>query len=296
MSAWSFSAIRPKLDTYFDRIRLSLEARASDGVDRQRLEDFLGHAQTLKERLYVCLESDDRSDLPVILKDVQVLAYRIRVLFGSPLQGVAWDDLHQLLADLPPPSEPAMRVLEGPRAARVPSGDLRDTRLDVRAPERTLVAPSRSGGGGTLVDRDPPRLPDGLAVPDVSSALAGEVTPPEAPVRLASPEEASSSAGASPLAEDAAPDDAPTPAMEPRKVDLPDLSALPLRIPFLMGVLVFLAGAIAGYSLGGSHPTFTALAGGIAAILATRAERAPVRYNGEAPDPAATPDAPVRLP
>ena len=273
MPAWSFAAIRPKLDRFFESVRTSLEARAAAGVDRRRLEDFLRQSQSLKERLYTCLESADRSDLAPILKDIQVLAYRTRVLFGSPLQGVVWDDLQRLLADMPPSEAPPMRVLEGKPKAAFASGELREVpRAD--GPERQLVATAPTVGGGELLGRSPLAFPEASRVTEAS--LATEVTP-------AAPAESSEDAAPSmdvasveaepPLESDPAADAVPGAQTE-------DL-ALPFRVPGLMEVLVFLLGAIAGYAVGGMHPALTSLACGIVAILATRAEPDSLRYNEE---------------
>lgn len=278
MPAWSFAAIRPKLDRFFDSVRTSLEARASSGVDRRRLEDFLTQTQALQARLYACLESADRSDLPAVLKDIQVLAYRTRVLFGSPLPGVAWDDLQRLLAGLPQPEPLPMRVLDGPAVSGA-SGELRAPRPQPAGPERTLVAPAATAGGGELTAPAPAPFPTAVLASEPSPGLP---VPADAPPAMAPspPPEAEASVPEEPPADDS-PADAPSPAGETISTVLADATALPLRIPYLMGVLVFLLGAIAGYALGGMHPLFTALASGFAAILVTRAERASVRYNEE---------------
>lgn len=313
MAARSFTALRPKLDGFFDAVRRSLESREAAGVDRGRLEEFLTQTQRLQERLYACLESNDRSDLPLILKDLQVMAYRTRVLFGSPLPGVAWDDLQLLFAGMSP-SPPAEKgsgagVLEAPRAAWADSTDLKDALRNARVGPRVLVAPTPTGlGGGDLVSRPPEPAPsvtlEGSAtrpLPDVAPAPAdalpavaapdaSESAPPEpalpevAPPELALPEDAPAEAAL------------PEPPVAVSPVGAADLAALPLGIPFLMGTLVFLAGAIAGYSLGGTHPSLTALATGIAASLAYRTGPRSLRYNDEAPEASATSDGSVRRP
>ncbi|MNK58227.1 hypothetical protein D3C87_772970 [compost metagenome] len=288
MPAWSFAAIRPKLDRFFESVRTSLEARAAAGVDRRRLEDFLGQSQSLKERLYTCLESADRSELAAILKDIQVLAYRTRVLFGSPLQGVAWDDLQRLLADMPHSHAPAMGILDGGQTAAFVSGELKDSSR-AGSMERTLVAPAPITGGTELVGCAPLVFPESslatgaslatevsLPAPvDVSARPADLPDPPDVPSVLseAPPRDVALLETEPPLASPAAAEAVPGAQT--------DDFGLPFRVPRLMAVLVFLLGAVAGYAVGGLHPALTSLACGIAAILATRAEPDSLRYNEE---------------
>lgn len=312
MASRSFTALRPKLDAFFDGVRRSLESREAAGVDRSRLEEFLTQTQRLQERLYACLESDDRSDLPLILKDLQVMAYRIRVLFGSPLPGVAWDDLQLLFAGISPspPAETASGagVLEAPRAVWSDSTDLMAALRNARVGPRVLVAPTPADAGGSdLVSRVPEPVPsvtlEGSAtrpLPDVAPApdVAPRPEPPATPfaATISSPAPADALPPvAAPVASEAAPSEPALPEAVP-PVGAADLAALPLGIPFLMGTLVFLAGAIAGYSLGGTHPSLTALAAGIAASLAYRTGPSSLRYNDEAPETSATSDGSGRRP
>lgn len=279
MPAWSFSTIRPKLDHFFDNVRTSLEARAASGVDRRRLEEFLNQAQALKDRLYACLGGDDRSDLPAILKELQVLAYRTRVLFGSPLPGVAWDDLHHLLSTMPPVPAPAMRVLEGRPKAAFASGELKDVPRTAGS-DRMRVATVPPLEGTELVGRAPLVFPEFTLTQDLPLAGAeNQLAPAEADRGDAG---ADAEAGRAILAEaePEAPLESPAAAESPRS-GMPDVLAMPFRVPRLMDVLVFLLGTIAGYSLGGAPPSLTAVACGILAILVTRP--APVRYNEESP-------------
>lgn len=269
MPAWSFGSLRPKLDRFFEGVRHALEARSDSGVDRHRLEDFLNQSNDLQVRLYTCLKSDDRSDLAAILKEIQVLAYRTRVLFGSPLPGVAWDDVHSLLLAVPPSAAPASRVLEGAMHATLTSKDLTNARRESRLPDRTLASPSPAVRDSVLASREvsvildpvslePPAMPaNSLEVPADMATL----TPPPAPHAAETRVE-----GTLPAPEpefpgepaEALPADAVTPGW-----------TLP-RWPALLGVLIFLLGAIAGSTLGGIHPFLTAVACGLLAIAATR--------------------------
>ncbi len=274
MPAWSFGSLRPKLDRFFEHVRHALEARADSGVDRRRLEDFLTQTHSLQERLYACLASDERSELPLILKDIQVLAYRTRVLFGSPLPGVAWDDVQSLLLDVPMPAAPApaaSRVLEGAARTSVPTRDLTDSRRQARLPERTLVAPAPAVLDSVLTSREvtvaldpsplgtlplgplplepPPEPPAGPG-----PALASLIPLPAPPAEVAQIAQAVSE-----------PDSG---ASLPEATEAPGW-ALP-RWPALLGVLIFLLGAIAGSTLGGLHPPLTAMACGILAIAVAR--------------------------
>jgi len=312
MAARSFKALRPKLDGFFDAVRRSLESREAAGVDRGRLEEFLTQTQRLQERLYACLESDDRSDLPLILKDLQVMAYRIRVLFGTPLPGVAWDDLQLLFAGISgaPPAETGSGsgVLEAPRAVWGDSSDLKDALRNARVGPRVLVAPTPAPAGGDLVSRTSDAAPsvtlEGRATPthpDVATSPEASVAPHAAVISV--PDTAAVPLEPLP-SETVAPEVAPPEATSTEVVsteavppaDAADLTALPLGVPFLMGMLVFLAGAIAGYSLGGTHPALTALASGIAASLAYRTRPISLRYNDEATEASATSDGSVRRP
>ena len=191
-----------------------------------------------------------------------------------------------------------MRVLDAKPAASFASGDLRESRREARIGDRMLVAPPPPEGGGELVGREPRPIPVTAPAPEHPTVESGDLVAP-AETRSSPPAETADPALpvlAVPIA------DAPPPAEEPVAVKLPRIegltvaTGLPFRIPFLMEVLLFLLGGIGGYALGGLHPSLTALAGGIAAILIFRAAPASVRYNDEAPEAATSPDVPVRTP
>ena len=259
MPAWSLAQIRPKLDGFFANVRASLEARADAGVDRRRLEDFLAQTRTLQERLYTCLGSDDRSDLPAVLKDIQVLAYRTRVLFGSPLPGVVWDDLQTLLAGLPAaPSGPGRVLTASDRSAFV-TGELSQARRDVNLPDRTLVATVPVFQSAEPAMREAPL---GESVREADSPPSPIGTPH---VEASAPDPAEPA--------DPAPEGDVSPEAPPQPLEAAAPALAFLRFPMLIGVLVFLLGAIAGSVLGGTHPLLTALACGLLAVAATRRER-----------------------
>ncbi len=302
MHAWSFAGLRPKLDRFFDNVRTSLDARAASGVDRRRLEDFRLQADSVQERLYACLESDDRSDLPAILKQLQVLAYRTRVFFGTPLPGVAWDDVTTMIEAVPPPRptpRPASRPLEAAAPASYASGDLRDSRRDAKLPERTLVsatpamrdrsdsvpaevappepselAPSELAPSEPTTSSAAPLEPaPSLSAPSVSAAAALPTPTLDPPLPDPSPESVlvfeepllASEAAEPSISEAAPPEASPEPALAapPAGWDLP-------RWPFLLGCLAFLVAAIAGATLGGTYPPLTALACGVLGVAVTR--------------------------
>ena len=269
----SVAGIRPKLDLFFGNLRSALAASAASGVDRRRLEAFQAQAASLQERLYDCLEQADRADLAPVLKDLQVLAYRTRVLFGRPLPGVAWDDLPRLLSAMPRPSAShAERVLRGRADVSFSSGDLRDPRREVSLSERTLVAdrpaPSAQaeGPGAPTAVVPPPAAPE-VAPPVAELAAEPESSEPESsglePLELALPEPV-------PL-EPASLEPAPSEAAPVR-----ESGGLPAFGPILATCLIFLAGVIAGASLGGLYPPLTALACGALVLAAIRPRTAPV--------------------
>jgi hypothetical protein len=274
----SVAGIRPKLDLFFGNLRAALAASAASGVDRRRLEAFQVQAASLQERLYDCLEQADRADLAPVLKDLQVLAYRTRVLFGRPLPGVAWDDLPRLLSDVPRPSAaPPERVLRGRADASFSSGDLRDPRREVSLPERTLVAdrpalsaPAEGPGAPTAV-ASPPAAP-AVAPPATEFAAEPEPSEPE-PLELVMPEPAAlESAPPEPTGPEPA---GPEPA-RPEAAPVRESGGLPAFGPILATCLIFLAGVTAGASLGGLYPPLTALACGALVLAAIRPRTAPV--------------------
>lgn len=249
--AWSFAGIRPQLDHFFENLRSALAAPSASGVDRRRLEDFLQQADRLQARLYACLESSERSGLKAIVEEIRVLAYRTRVLFGSPLPGAAWKDVQAVLAEIPTPPAP-MRSLEETEPPGYASGDLLGDRRDLRLPDRTLVSATPAHAAQTLEDRD-------LAVTLTAEIPGAEVPalPPEAPAPLASRLEL-----AAPEVPEAPPE---APAL------LPPASAWDFpRWPLLTRCLAFLLGAIAASAIGGFVPLLTALAGGIVCMRAVR--------------------------
>lgn len=255
--AWSFAEIRPQLDHFFENLRSALAAPAASGVDRRRLEDFLQQATRLQERLYACLESSERAELKAIVEEIQVLAYRTRILFGSPLSGAAWKDVQVVLAEVPTTPVP-MRTLEDSEPSRYASGDLLGDRRNLRLPDRTLVSATPAHAERTL------------EAPDLSFSLTVEfpvvevsVVPPEAPVSAP----AAIQAEPPPPEEPEAPPEAPARPPEPL---FPALAWEFPRWPLLTRCLAFLLGAIAAATIGGLVPLFTTVAGGIICMRAVR--------------------------
>lgn len=274
MQPWSFSGIRPKLDAFFRNLRASLEARADSGVDRHRLETFLDQTKSLQERLYACLEREDRTDLPDLLKEVQVLAYRTRVLFGNPLPAVSWGDVQTLVSggesSFGSSAASSSYVLQAKSRAAYASRDLNASRREGALPQRTLLAPHHASVDGELAS--------------ATDASLATQAPLDASL-VAPPDEARLTSASQP--EEAAPDSEPTPDPEPpappaaggeteteteAETEVKASRLDFLRVPYLFGVLSFLLGLIAGAILGGVQPWLTAVACGVLAVLASRRE------------------------